>query len=408
MLDGGLSFAVWRSTGLRRGRLDSGRHPAAEVRALPWRPVHILYAALFALGGCGLLPHDGPSIAAVRDGASGTKGGYSLVELNANSGAIIESVPKPALLGLGPASSTVPVDLIGVGDGLTVTVYDRGSDALGIGPMSSGSLPKVAVDNHGDITLPYAGNIHVAGLTAAQASQAIGNALKGIAVRPQVVVSITDNVANSVTIVGEVRNPGRYALADGSDHILDILALAAGPVKPPGDTRVVVVRDAMTANVSLLQLLNDNSQNIRLAPRDQIRFLYQPRRFSTFGALGHPSEIPIEDETLTLAGALSRAGGLDAGTANASAVLLFRFERSQVADALSVHAPVSPKGVPIVYHLDLRDPEGLFVANRFEVEPSDLIYVPRSSFSEVQQFMTIVSAASTVAYNLRVTSAVLP
>jgi polysaccharide export outer membrane protein len=308
------------------------------------------------------------------------------------------------------------VDRIGVGDGLTVTVFDRGPEALfatsgvtnGIGGVTVNGIPKLFVNTQGDIILPYGGQIHVAGLTVAEAGSAIQDALKGKAINPQVVVSITDNIANSVTVVGEVRSPGRYALADGSDHILDMLALAGGAGKPPEDVNVVVVRGMAQATASLSDLLSNNSQNIRLAPHDQVRLFYTPRKFSTFGALMRSAQIPIEDPSLTLAAALSKAGGLDPDAANASSVLLFRFERPQVAAALALNAPVSAKGVPIVYHVNMRNPEEMFVANRFEIKSGDIIYVPRTDIAEMKQFLAIVTAASNVAYNIRVTTAVVP
>lgn len=396
-----------------------------------------LCAALPVLCGCSFFPHDGPSVGAVRDGATGTKGSYSLVELDPRAAEIIETMPAPDLVGLGRTSSSLPVDLIGVGDGLSVTVYEQGpatlfgggplgsslgggmlggaglSGALGLSALSSdratqGSVPRLTVDTQGNITLPYAGYVHVAGLTTSQAGHAIDLALKGKTAGAQAVVNIVDNVANSVTVLGEVHSPGRYPLAPGSNRILDVLALASGPTQRPEDTRVVVMRGATSASVSLADLLRDDSQNIGLAPRDQIRLVYAPRKFSTFGALTQPTQYPIADESMTLAAALSRSGGLDPASANASSVLLFRFERPAVAQALAVNAPVSSKGVPIVYHLSLEDPEGLFVANRFEIQPDDLIYVPRASLSEAEQFIGIVNAISAVAYNVRVTTAVVP
>src|SRR6185312_8172368 len=127
--------------------------------------------------------------------------------------------------------------------------------------------------------------------------------------------------------------------------------------------------------------LRDEQQNVRLAPRDQVRLVYQPRKFSTFGALGRAAQIPLEDEKVTMAAALSRTGGLDSRSADARSVLVFRFERPEVASALGVAAPPRPKGVPIIYLLNLRDPSGLFIANQFEIEPDDLIYVPRSNLT---------------------------
>jgi polysaccharide export outer membrane protein len=405
-------------TGRRTDLGDCGLPSLQQIGHDKLRSLGVLCVTLLMLSGCGLLPHDGPTIDAVESGASGAKGGYSLVELDARTAALIDLVPKTALLGLGNASSSAPVDLIGVGDGLTVTLLDRGQEALlspatNLLPLGTAAtnlnqtLPKLQVDKNGDIPVPYAGQIHVEGLTTTLAAKAIESSLAGKMISPQAIVSMSDNVANSVTVVGEVRSPGRYPLFDGNDRLLDVLAESAGATHPPADTRVAVTRGDITASVSLDQLLNERDQNIRLAPRDQVRVLYAPRRFTTFGALGHDSEVPIEDDSITLASALSRAGGLDVGSANATAVLIFRFERPRVAAALSVDAPVSPKGVPIVYKLNMRNPEELFVANSFEIETGDLIYVPRADLNEIQQFISIVSAASSVAYNVRVTTAVV-
>jgi polysaccharide biosynthesis/export protein len=376
-----------------------------------WLVVSLLSVSL---GACEALPHDGPSIDAVRQGAANQDGRYSLVELDARNSAIIAGAPSRPLAGLGDVSSSARVDLIGVGDGLTVTVYERGAAALfssgvsaaGDDHAGASTIPLLLVDGAGDISLPFGGVIHLAGLTTAEAARSIERSLKGKAIGPQVVVNISQNVSNAVTVMGEVRNPGRYPLAEGSDRLLDVVALAAGPTKPAADIRVEVSRGAATASVPLSQVLADNSEDVRLAPHDQVRLVFQPRKFSAFGALGRASQIPMEDEKVTLADALGRTGGLDANTADASSVMVFRFERPDVASALGLAAAPSPKGVPIIYHLNLRNPEGLFIAQQFEVEPEDLIYVPRASVTEVRQFIDLVSAASSVAYNVRVTSVV--
>jgi polysaccharide export outer membrane protein len=374
----------------------------------------VLCLSLAMLGGCESFPHDGPSIKAVREDAAHPDRHYSLVELDARSSAIVASVPPRELAGLGDVSSSARVDLVGVGDGLSVTVYERGVGSLfsqGVGQYGddhagANTIPLLFVDGSGDIALPFGGRVQVAGLTTAQAARVIERSLKGKAVNPQVVVNIAQNVSNSVTVMGEVRNPGRYPLAEGSDRLLDVVALAAGPTKPADDIRVEVSRGANTATGPLAQLLRDNLENVRLAPRDQVRLVFQPRKFSTFGALGHSAQIPMEDEKVTLAGALGRTGGLDANSADASSVLVFRFERPDVASALGLSAAPSPKGTPIIYHLNLRNPEGLFIADQFEVEPDDIIFVPRAGVAEARQFIDLVAAASSIAYNVRVTSVI--
>jgi polysaccharide export outer membrane protein len=107
----------------------------------------------------------------------------------------------------------------------------------------------------------------------------------------------------------------------------------------------------------------------------------------------------------TLAGALSRAGGLNDNFANARSVLVFRFERPEVAAALGVTQPATLKGVPVVYRLNLEEASGFFTANAFVVQPEDIIYAPRALSAEVRKFFELVQQVSRVVYDVSVTNA---
>ena len=150
----------------------------------------------------------------------------------------------------------------------------------------------------------------------------------------------------------------------------------------------------------------DPAQNIRLAPQDQIRIISQPRKYSIFGAFLRDSQTLIEDDSLTLAGAISRAGGLDTNSANAAQVLVFRFERPEIAQALGLTTPAAAKGVPIIYRLNFRNPDGVFVADNFEVRSGDLLYVPRSNLTELQKFFTLINSVTQIGYNVRTTGSI--
>ena len=379
------------------------------------RAASVLLCCL-ALGACESLPHDGPSFHAVQDGVKTAKPLYALVDLNYGVTQQIAAHPAAALTGLAKDSSIAPNDLIAEGDTLAVSVFEAGTGSLFSRPMNStgasgGSegqqtFPHLVVDRNGTLDIPFAGAVRVAGLTARQASDAIRAALKGKAVDPQVTVSVIDSKANSVAIIGEVRNAGHVQLSAHNDHLLDVLASAGGPTKAPADLMVVVSRGDRFARAPLSVILADPAQNIRLAPLDQIRVLSQTRKFSTFGALGRIAQTPIEDDTLTLADAISRSGGLDSNSAAAAQVMLFRFERPEVAAALGVATPPAPKGVPIIYRLNLRKPDGLFIASNFDIRSDDLLYVPRSDITEAEKFLSVVNTATQIVYNVRVTSVI--
>jgi polysaccharide export outer membrane protein len=387
---------------------------AAPEHAGWGREMRRVALTMFGLGlglsGCSTLPHDGPSNGAILAAqASGPT--YHVVELDARTAQAALSAPRRELASLAVIAPGVPFGRIGVGDGLAISIYEPSAGSLfsttgeGTGTRSSGNnLPRLTVDAQGDVRLPFGGTVKVAGLTASQAARAVEASLRGKSVNPQVIVSIPENISNSVTVVGDVRNAGRYPLGDGTDRLLDALALAGGATKPNADVVVTLRRNGISATIPLDVLLRDPTENIQLAPRDQMQVVYRPRKFDTFGAFGRSAQFPIEDETLTLAGAMGRAGGLDPTTANASSVFLFRFERPEVAAALGVTDLPAANGTPIIYHLNLRKPEGFFVANSVEVKSGDLLYVPRSDSTEYRKFIDLVVATTQVAYNVRVTA----
>ncbi|HET9159208.1 MAG TPA: polysaccharide biosynthesis/export family protein [Caulobacteraceae bacterium] len=360
--------------------------------------------------GCGSLPHDGPSARDVEARAA-PAGPYGLIDLDYRTSQIVAAAPAPAFRGLSDVTTSAQIDRIGEGDVLSVSIYTPSA-----GPSKPDddeeakdqvqNIPRLTVDRTGEIPVPFAGEVRVIGLTPREAAAAIEARLRGRLINPQVIVGMVANVANSVTVIGEVRNAGRFPLSANNDSLLDALASAGGPTRPPADAVVTLVRGARSANISLASLLADPAQNVRLAPRDQIRVAYKPRKFSTFGALAKASQVAIEDEHLSLAAALSRMGGLDTNAADAQAVMVFRMERPEVAKALGITAEPTEQGVPVVYRLNLKDPTGMFVANAFEIRNDDLVYVPRADAAEVRKFFELVSAISRVGYDIRVTSVV--
>lgn len=343
-----------------------------------------------------------------------------MVNLDYAATQAIAATPRPAPIGLVQANSDAPTDLISEGDLLSISVFESGSVSLfgrptgatGGGTSATGSsqdtFPRLIVDQNGAITLPFAGVVEVRGLTANAAGAAIRNALHGRAVDPQVLVNVLSSAENSVSVLGEVRTPGRFPMSAHNDRLLDLIAAAGGSTKSASDVRVVVVRGDQTLSAPLNLLMEDPAQNIRLAPHDQIRLISHERKFSMFGAFGRVTETPIIDERLTLAAAISRGGGLDTYSADNSAVFVFRFERPAVAKALGVLTPASAKGVPVVYRLNMRDPNGFFFANNFEVQPDDMVYVPRASSIGVKKFLDLVSVVTSVTYTAAVTGANVP
>jgi polysaccharide export outer membrane protein len=368
---------------------------------------------LVALTGCSTLPADGPSARTLDAGASGAglTGGYAVLDLDYATVERIKAATPPDAASLAAAASTAPSDVIAVGDTLSIAIFEPGGALFGgrssSGAASSGgsSLPPVVVDRNGTAGVPFAGAVPVVGLTGPQAAEAVRRALIGKVGAPQVVVSIAASPSNAVTVLGEVRSPGRAPLAVGADRLLDVIAAAGGTARPVEDIEVAVQRDDRTFTAPLASVISTFGENVRLTRGDQVNLQYRPRRFSAFGALGTVSQIDMGAGPLTLDAALSRAGGLDSNSADARSVLVFRFERPEVAADLGLVQPATPRGVPVVYRLNLADPAGVFTAGNFSVRPDDVLYVPRSGAAEARKFFDFVQSITRVVYDVSVTSA---
>lgn len=111
---------------------------------------------------------------------------------------------------------------------------------LGYGPIHPGDVVEVQifdapeysvrmpVSPAGEIAIPYAGLFHIEGMTSIEAARAIEKLFvqNQILRDPRVIVT-TQQFGYSVTVLGEVRSPGIYALA-GRKRLIDMLTEAGG------------------------------------------------------------------------------------------------------------------------------------------------------------------------------------
>ncbi|MEN5053333.1 polysaccharide biosynthesis/export family protein [Brevundimonas naejangsanensis] len=369
----------------------------------------LLIVALLA--GCSTLPRDGPSGRNVVQGASSPEraGDYALIDLDFALSERLKAAPPPSFSTLALASSDAPTDIIGIGDTLAVSVFEPGGglfSGMGTTTATSGAqmLPPLVVGRTGAVPIPFAGEVNVQGLTPSQAAAAVRRALIGKVANPQVIVTIGANASNAVTVLGDVRNPGRQPLSSNHDRLLDVIAAAGGPSRSLYDIDVRIQRDDKVYTAPLSIVTTEFNENVRLQRGDQVNLVHKPRRFSSFGAFNAVARSELPSGPLTLAEALSGVGGLDSNLANARSVLIFRFERPEVAQALGIQQAPTSRGVPVVYRLNLNEAEGFFIASNFQMQPDDVIYAPRAGAAEMRKFFEFVQSMTRVVYDVSVTS----
>jgi polysaccharide export outer membrane protein len=81
----------------------------------------------------------------------------------------------------------------------------------------------VRIDGEGDIAVPLAGSVHVAGMTVQQTEQELSKYIRN----PQVVVNVAEVRSQPVSVLGAVNSPGVHQV-QGHKTVLEMLALAGG------------------------------------------------------------------------------------------------------------------------------------------------------------------------------------
>jgi len=369
-------------------------------------------AALMAclVSGCSILPASGPTASAVAEGAEvatadGVLARYELIDITP---AVVESLrtrPLDSLLASFGDHRPSLEPVIGVGDYVAVSVWEAGSGGLFSGPLiadrfSAGSksalIPEQVVSRDGAISVPYAGRIQVAGRRPQDVQALIEAELAGKAIQPQVLVSVTKPVSQTVTVTGEVTAGARVPLSGKGDRLLDVVASAGGVRAAVSETFVRLSRGTTTATVPMTTVVSNPRENIYLRPGDVLTLVRDPQTFLAVGALGNSTELPFSAEGITLAQALAKSRGLSDFQADPQGTFVFRFEPAAIVRRLKPGSPLlGTPLVPVVYRINMKDPNSLFVTQAFRMRNRDLVYVSNAPFTEVQKVLSVFSAAIT-------------
>jgi protein involved in polysaccharide export with SLBB domain len=211
----------------------------------------------------------------------------------------------PLLLAVPPPSPAEPYR-VGPGDVLEVLVRGR---------ADLSRLP--TVQTTGEVFLPRAGHVTVAGLTTKEIAARIAPLLAGDGLPdPDVSVRVQEYKSQFVWVHGQVLNPGRKALRGGT-RLIDALLDAGGfTSRASGLVRIERRQGTFPDGRHSLttRFTGDNPSpaeidglSLRLVNGDVI-FVGTQHWVVVSGEIAHPGRYPLEDG-LTLSGLIEQAGG---------------------------------------------------------------------------------------------------
>jgi polysaccharide export outer membrane protein len=277
---------------------------------------------------------------------------------------------------------------LGAGDVLQVTVWDHPELAVAQGPaQQTNTRPSdppqgFVIDDAGNVQVPYAGNVPVAGLTIDGARQAITAALARYFVAPKVTVRVASFRAKQIHVDGEVRTPGTVPVNDVPLTLHEAVGRAGGFTSEADQSRLVLVRGGVSYPLDLPGMLARNVNPSSLLLRDGDLLRVAPREENgvyVMGEVARPiTALPLRTGRLTLSDALSQAGSFNSASANASQLYVIR---GATSDA------------PRVFHLDARSPVAMVLANQFDLQPKDVVYVDSNSLVRFSRVLNLLLPA---------------
>ena len=259
---------------------------------------------------------------------------------------------------------------VGVGDVLTIVVWEHPklTNPLGLtgGAGESGNVVRA----DGTIYFPYAGNLTVAGLTVNEIRQKLTDKLNNYIETPQVDVRIAQYNSQHVLITGGVGQPAVLPIKNTPLHVLEALNLA-GDILPTADIHNVTLnRGGKEYPIPLYALLyqGESQYNVLLQHGDVVHVDNGAQnQVYLLGEVNQPQSIVMPHQPLSLTSALAQVNGLNKDKADASAIYVIR--RAKSDEQVNI------------YHLDMQQAYQLILANQFELQSQDIVYVSAAPIS---------------------------
>jgi len=259
---------------------------------------------------------------------------------------------------------------IGPGDIINVVVWGHPELSNPMGQTQNIEGQARLVREDGTFFFPFIGVVQAAGRTVEEIRSGVARGLDRYVTDPQVDVRVVSYRSQKVYITGEVRQPGILPVTDQPLTILDAINQAGGFNEVADRRRAVLTRGEREVDLDILELYATGRGNLLLQDRD-VLFIPDnaPNKVFMMGEVAQQMSVPLHDGRLTLAEAISGAGGFDLTVADTRNVYVLRggeaFETPDGARAIR----------PEIYHLDARSGTALLLAEAFHLEPRDIIYV---------------------------------
>lgn len=257
------------------------------------------------------------------------------------------------------------------GDQISIVVWDH--PELGGGTGGAGSLsgfnsntpvaPAIfTVNQQGVIQFPYVGSLKISGLTEHEARELLTVRLTRYINQPNITLSVQAYRSKRIYVDGEVKTPGVQNINDIPMSLVEAINRAGGFQPSADQSQLTLNRKGSIYRINLPQLVQRgvNPADITLSNGDVLRVRSRDEsKVFVSGEVVGARALQMHNGRLSLSEALGESGGINPLTGDARQIYVVRKASAEA----------------VVYQLSANNSGALALAEGFELEPKDIIYV---------------------------------
>lgn len=308
-------------------------------------------------------------------------------ELVANVGSRQQPAVPKELLEYRPESYR-----ISPGDTILVTVWDHPELSGGAGQGAQDAVTNGRlVHPDGTFYYPFVGTLKVAGMRIEELRSVITSKLATYLQSPQVDVNIV-GYGSRVTLQGAFNNTSSQNITTVPLTLSQAIGAAAIDTEQADLSGLTLTREGKNYRINLdaLSRQGDAADEVYLKPGDRLYLPFNDRQEAyVLGEVMRPQALTFKTADMTLTQALGRAGGLNPATAKDEAVYVIRGMNMQNME----QEPAT------VFQLDASSPASFALADRFPVQPGDVVFVGEAGVTRWNRFLSQLLPLSGIVRN---------
>lgn len=269
-----------------------------------------------------------------------------------------------------------PVDTtyrVGPHDRLEITFWEHPELNDPGGEQIPSELAGKVVKDDGTLFYPYVGNIEAAGKTVGEVRDLLTRGLSKYFKKVKLDVRVVSFLSHRVYVVGEVKNPGIQSMVDTPLTVAEAVSRAGGATPEADLSGVTLSRGDKLYPIDLQALYEQggNGQNVYLKDGDVINVPdRRDNKVFVLGEVGQQTPVQIHKGKLTLQQALLE-NGINFGSSKPEDIYVIRGAQAQ----------------PEIFHLNAESPDAMILADRFSLQPHDVVFVGTAGITRWSRVM---------------------